>query len=159
MDKSQLAGFGNRLVAQIIDAIILGIAFSLLLIPFGGIAALIGLNSDSVESSSDEAAAALIGLAGVSMVGLIILGLIAPFIYEALMLSSAKQATLGKIIMKIKVVGPAGERLTFGQAVGRSLIKYISSNLCILLWLWPLFNPEEQALHDLVIKSYVVKSA
>ncbi len=159
MDKSQLAGFGNRLVAQIIDGIILGIAFSLLLIPFGGIATLIGLNSDSIENSSDEAAAALIGLAGVSMVGLILFSLIAPFIYEALMISSAKQATVGKIVMKIKVVGPDGERLTFGQAVGRSLIKYISSNLCILLWLWPLFNPEEQALHDLVIKSYVVKSA
>lgn len=159
MDKSQLAGFGNRLVAQIIDGIILGIAFSLLLIPFGGIATLVGLNSDSIENSSDEAAAALIGLAGVSLVGLILFSLIAPFIYEALMISSAKQATVGKIVMKIKVVGPEGERLTFGQAVGRSLIKYISSNLCILLWLWPLFNPEEQALHDLVIKSYVVKSA
>ncbi|WP_428656195.1 RDD family protein [Runella sp.] len=159
MDKSQLAGFGNRLVAQIIDGIILGIAFSLLMIPFGGMATLIGMNADNISDSSDEAAAALIGLAGLSVLGIVLFSLIAPFIYEAFMISSAKQATVGKIIMKIKVVGPAGERLTFGQAVGRSLIKYISSHLCILLWLWPLFNPEEQALHDLVIKSYVVKSA
>lgn len=156
MDKSQLAGFGNRLVAQIIDAIILGIAISVVLVPFGGIAALLGSGN---WSGSEEEVAAMAGIAGMSIVGLILLSLFVPFIYEAIMISSTRQATFGKILMKIKVVGENGERLSFGQALGRSLIKYISSNLCILLWLWPLFNPEEQSLHDLVVKSYVVKGA
>lgn len=159
MDKSQLAGFGNRLVAQIIDGIILGIAFTLILIPFGGVAALLGLGAADNMDGSEEASAALMGLAGMSIVGLILFSIIVPFLYEAFMISSPKQATFGKVLMKIKVVGENGERLSFGQALGRSLIKYITSNLCILLWLWPLFNPEEQSLHDLVVKSYVVKGA
>ena len=158
MDKSQLAGVGNRLVAQIIDGIILGIAISIVLVPFGGIAALMGASAGN-WSGSEEEVAAMAGIAGMSILGLIFLSLFVPFIYEAVMISSARQATLGKIIMKIKVVGENGERLSFGQALGRSLIKYISSNLCILLWLWPLFNPEEQSLHDLVVKSYVVRGS
>lgn len=156
MEKSQLAGFGNRLIAQIIDGIILGIAISILLIPFGGVAALLGTRN---WSGSDEEVAAMAGIAGLGIVGIVLLCLFVPFIYEAIMISSTRQATFGKILMKIKVVGENGERLSFGQALGRSLIKYISSNLCILLWLWPLFNPKEQSLHDLVVKSYVVKGA
>lgn len=158
MEKSQLAGFGNRLVAQIIDAIILGIAMSIVLIPFGGMAALVGAGMSEGMDDSDAAAAAMAGLAGISILGLIVIGLIVPFLYEAFMISSPRQATLGKSIMKIKVVSETGGRLTFGQALGRALVKYISQNLCFLLWLWPLFNPEEQALHDLVIKSYVVRA-
>lgn len=154
MDKSQLAGFGNRLVAQIIDGIILGIAITIVLIPFGGIAALIGAGNWN-GSPEDVAAWGIVSM----FIGIALLSLFVPFIYEAIMISSARQATFGKILMKIKVVGENGERLSFGQALGRSLIKYISSNLCILLWLWPLFNPEEQSLHDLVVKSYVVKGA
>ncbi|WP_298360231.1 RDD family protein [Runella sp.] len=152
MDKSQLAGFGNRLVAQIIDGIILSIAISVVLVPF--IAALLG-TSNWNGSPEDVVAWGIVGM----IIGIALLSLFVPFIYEAIMISSARQATFGKILMKIKVVGENGERLSFGQALGRSLIKYITSHLCILLWLWPLFNPEEQSLHDLVVKSYVVKGA
>ncbi len=156
MEKSQLAGVGNRLVAQIIDGIILTIAFSIIIVPFGGFAALLGMGADNLNDS--EAAAAIASFAGFSILGFVLFSLVAPLLYEAVMLSSSKQATLGKIIMKVKVVNETGDRLTFGQALGRSLIKYISVNVCFLLWLWPLFNPEEQSLHDLVIKGYVLRS-
>ncbi|WP_037301153.1 RDD family protein [Runella limosa] len=159
MNNFPLAGFGNRLVAQLIDGIILGIAFSIIIIPFGGLAAILGLGSAGVFDGSDEATAAAMGLFGMGLIGLILFSLLTPFLYDAFMVSSAKQATLGKMIMKIKVVGPNGERLTFSQALVRSLIKYISSHFCILLWLWPLFNPEEQALHDLAAKSLVIREA
>lgn len=156
MEKSQLAGVGNRLVAQIIDGIIICIAFTVLLVPFGGIATLIGLNANNLDDS--DAAAAMAGFAGLGFLTFGLFTLVGPLLYESLMLSSSKQATLGKIIMKIKVVNETSERLSFGQALGRSLIKYVSFNVCFLLWLWPLFNPQEQSLHDLVIKGYVLRS-
>jgi uncharacterized RDD family membrane protein YckC len=158
MEKSQLAGFGNRLVAQIIDGIIVGIALMVILIPFGGVAAMLGLGASDLGNTDDAAAAAAAGIFGAGLLTFIGLSIIVPFFYEAFMLSSSKQATLGKMLMKIKVVGQDGQALTFGQAFGRSLIKYITGNLCTLLWLWPLFNPEEQALHDLVGKSFVIRS-
>lgn len=159
MNNIPLAGFGNRLVAQLIDSIILGIAFSVILVPFGGLAALLGLGSAGALDGSEEATAAVMGLFGLGLVGLILFSLFTPFLYDAFMTSSSKQATLGKMIMKIKVVGPQGERLTFSQALVRSLVKYITSHFCFLLWLWPLFNPEEQALHDLAAKSFVIREA
>ena len=159
MNAFPLAGFGNRLVAQIIDSIIVGIAFSLILVPFGGLAALIGLSSADALEGSDEATAAVMGLFGIGLIVLLLASIFTPLLYDAFMVSSSKQATFGKMIMKIKVVGPNGERLTFSQALVRSLIKYISGHFCFLLWLWPLFNPEEQALHDLAAKSLVIQEA
>lgn len=151
MQNFTFAGVGNRLVAQIIDGLILGFVLSLIIIPIFGV----GIFTGSMNNlEGDGAAAAIIGLA---LVPIILLSIAAPILYEAFMVSSPKQATFGKMVMKIKVVGEQGERLSFGAALGRSLIKYVTSNLCILLWLWPLFNQTEQALHDLVVKGYVVR--
>ena len=151
MENSSLAGFGNRLVAQIIDSLILGFVISALILPIFGISVF----NSAMADAEDEAAIAV--LVASLVVPLVLAGLVAPILYEAFMLSSSKQATVGKILMKIKVVDEQGQRLTFGAALGRSLIKYITSNVCILLWLWPLFNDKEQALHDIVVKDYVIK--
>jgi len=150
MQNFTFAGVGNRLVAQIIDFLILGFALSLIIIPIFGI----GIFSGSMDNFDEGAVATMVGLASIPI---ILISIAAPILYEAFMLSSAKQATLGKMVMKIKVVDEQGLRLSFGSAIGRSLIKYVTSNLCILLWLWPLFNNTEQALHDLVVKGYVVR--
>ncbi|CAG4990884.1 hypothetical protein DYBT9275_00632 [Dyadobacter sp. CECT 9275] len=152
MENSTLAGFGNRLVAQIIDSLILGFVISVLILPIFGISL---FNSSSFADAEDEAAVAV--LVGTLVVPLLLAGLLGPILYEAFMVSSSKQATIGKILMKIKVVDEQGQRLTFGAALGRALIKYVTSNVCILLWLWPLFNDKEQALHDIVVKDYVIK--
>jgi uncharacterized RDD family membrane protein YckC len=151
MQNFIFAGVGNRLVAQIIDGLILGFVISLLLVPIFGI----GFFTSSMGNTDDVGAAA--ALAGLAILPIILLGIGAPVLYEAFMISSAKQATIGKIVMKIKVVDEQGLRLTFGAALGRALIKYVTSNLCILLWLWPLFNNTEQALHDLVVKDFVIR--
>lgn len=150
MQNFTFAGVGNRFVAQIIDGLILGFVISLIVIPIFGI----GIFSGSMKNFDEEAVAAMVGLA---LIPIILISIAAPILYEAFMLSSAKQATLGKMVMKIKVVDEQGLRLSFGSALGRSLIKYVTSNLCILLWLWPLFNNTEQALHDLVVKGYVIR--
>ena len=150
MQNFTFAGVGNRLVAQIIDGLILGFAISLIIVPIFGI----GIFTGSMNKFDEGAVAAMVGLA---LIPIILISIAAPILYEAFMLSSARQATLGKMVMKIKVVDEQGLRLSFGSALGRSLIKYVTSNLCILLWLWPLFNNTEQALHDLVVKGYVIR--
>ena len=150
MQNFTFAGVGNRLVAQIIDGLIMGFVISLIIIPIFGI----GIFTGSMDNFDEGAIATMVGLA---LIPIILISIAAPILYEAFMLSSAKQATLGKMVMKIKVVDEQGLRLSFGSALGRSLIKYVTSNLCILLWLWPLFNNTEQALHDLVVKGYVIR--
>lgn len=148
MNNFNLAGFGTRLVAQIIDGLIVGFAMSLIIIPIFGIGAFTNIagNSDATDL-----------LAGMAILPIMLVGFVGPIIYEVFMLSSSRQATFGKVLMKIKVIDEQGQRLSLGAAVGRTLIKYLTVNLCFLLWLWPLFNKEEQALHDLVIKDLVIR--
>ncbi|WP_221390420.1 RDD family protein [Dyadobacter sp. NIV53] len=145
------AGYGNRIIAQIIDVIIVGFAVSIIAMPIFGFSIFSGMN---VDDPSDISAL----FAGLAILPLLLFAFVGPVVYEVLMISSAKQATFGKMLMKIKVVDEAGLRLTLGAAIGRTLIKYVSSQLCILLWLWPLFNDKEQALHDLAVKDFVIRS-
>ena len=142
------AGVGNRLVAQIIDSLIVGFAMSIIIIPIFGA----GIFASMVGNEDSAGAFAFF-----AMIPVIAIASIGPIIYEVVMLSSSRQATFGKVLMKIKVVDEQGQKLTVGAAIGRTLIKYISFNLCFLLWLWPLFNDKEQGLHDIIVKDLVVR--
>jgi uncharacterized RDD family membrane protein YckC len=147
MRNFTLAGFGTRLVAQIIDTLIVGVAMSLLIVPFFGLGGL--------TRTFDNDFAALMG--GLALLPLLLIGLLGPMVYEIFMLSSARCATLGKSLMKIQVRDEFGNGLTIGPAIGRTLVKYLTFNFCFLLWLWPLFNKEEQALHDLIVRDFVIR--
>lgn len=94
-------------------------------------------------------------LAWVSSVGLVF-GLAIPWIYEALMLSGEKQATLGKMALGIVVTDTAGGRLTFGRATGRHFAKYLSSLLFGVGFIMAAFTERKQALHDLLARTLVV---
>ena len=142
------AGVGNRLVAQIIDSIIVSFAMSIIVIPIFGVGVFTSAMGDS------DAAGIFAGLA---ILPVLLIAFIGPVIYEVLMISSARQATFGKVLMKIKVIDEQGQRLTVGAAIGRTLIKYLSVNFCFLLWLWPLFNDKEQGLHDIIVKDLVIR--
>ena len=152
MENISLAGFGKRLVAYIIDAILLSFVLFILLIPFGGIMAFMGMGNHNDEITDSAVAA----MAGFSILGLIVVAVIAPVIYETLMISSAKQATLGKMAMKIKVVKEDGQKLELTDAIVRTLVKYISGSFCFLLLLVCAFAKNEQNLHDMAAKTFVV---
>lgn len=147
MQNFTLAGFGNRVVAQIIDTLIVGVAMSVLIVPLFGLGGL--------TSTFDNDFAALLG--GLAILPLLLIGFLGPIVYEVFMLSSPRRATIGKSLMKIQVRDEYGNGLTLGAAIGRTLIKYLTLNFCFLLWLWPLFNKEEQALHDLIVRDFVVR--
>ncbi|RYU97015.1 RDD family protein [Emticicia agri] len=156
MNNYRMAGFGKRFLAYIIDGIILGIAFSLILIPFGGIFAFLGLGGGRDLTDGEAAAMAVTG--GISIFGIILIAMVAPIIYDALLTASPRQGTLGKSIMKIKVVKENGEQLTTGDAFIRALVKYVSGQFCFLLLMVCLFNKEEQNLHDMAAKTFVIEA-
>ncbi|WP_259015789.1 RDD family protein [Emticicia fluvialis] len=160
MKNVQFAGFGKRLVAYLLDGFILGMGLFLLLIPFGGIFAFLGFNDSFYNSgediSPDEIAS--LAVAGISIFGIILLALIAPIIYDTLFTASSKQGTLGMQIMRIKVVKENGQPLTMGDAFIRALVKFVTGQFCGLLFLICLFNKEEQNLHDLAARTFVVES-
>lgn len=65
------------------------------------------------------------------------------------------QQTIGKMIMGIKVVQENGERLTWGTVVFRETIGRFISKLLVIPYLFVLFMPKKQALHDLFADTVV----
>jgi len=82
---------------------------------------------------------------------------LAKLIYHIVMESSAKQATYGKQILKIKVCDMQGERIDFGRAAGRNLAKILSVMTFFVGYLLSFFNAKQQCLHDMVAGTLVIK--
>lgn len=74
--------------------------------------------------------------------------LIIYWLYFALMENSSQQATIGKMIMGIKVTDFQGKRIGFGKATGRHFGKIISSVILGIGYLMAGFTQKKQALHD-----------
>jgi uncharacterized RDD family membrane protein YckC len=81
----------------------------------------------------------------------------AKFIYQIVMESSAKQATYGKQMLKIKVVDMNGDRITFGKAMARNLCKIFSVLTFFIGYLLAFFNKQQQCLHDMMAGTLVIK--
>jgi len=79
-----------------------------------------------------------------------------PWIYEAVMLSSAKQATLGKMALGIAVTDVGGGRISFARATGRHFAKWVSGLLIGIGFLMAAFTEKKQALHDMMAETLVI---
>lgn len=88
------------------------------------------------------------GVAGIA-------GPILPWLYEALMLTSTKQATLGKIAVGLRVVGLDGAPISFGRATGRHFAKYVSALIMGIGFIMAAFTDKKQALHDMIAGTLV----
>ncbi|MDN3549914.1 RDD family protein [Mucilaginibacter aquaedulcis] len=93
------------------------------------------------------------------MASFIIMGIVpfAKIIYHIIMESSAKQATFGKQMLKIKVVDMQGDRITVGKAIGRNLCKIFSVGTVFIGYLLAFFNKQQQCLHDMMAGTLVIK--
>jgi uncharacterized RDD family membrane protein YckC len=155
----QLAGWGARVGAALLDGLIL-------LIPFALLAAIIFSTADvdwralgdRVETdtltSNDVEALAVIGLTMLSF-------FIVTMLYKPLMEGRNGQ-TLGKMWVKIRVVrADDGTRIGYGKAFLRWFISTIFSAISLLNllnYLWPLWDDSKQTLHDKVASTIVVRA-
>ena len=150
------ASFWRRLVAFIIDSIVItfpsmilsGVCAALFMPKF--------LGAMGAEPSP-ESISALLSAYGFVMVINLVSALIF-WLYYALMESSAKQATLGKMAMGIKVVDEKGQRISFARATGRTFSKIISYTILYFGFFMAAFTKKRQALHDLIATTYVVNA-
>jgi uncharacterized RDD family membrane protein YckC len=144
------AGFWKRLVAAFLDGIILGAASYAVLLILMLLAFAIAFALDL--EGGDFPDAAFIS----AMVVYYILALALPWLYEAYMASSSKQATVGKMALGIIVTDLYGRRITFGRATGRYFAKFLSSLTLLIGYLMAAFTERKQALHDMVAGTLVV---
>ncbi|MFM7189036.1 MAG: RDD family protein [Armatimonadota bacterium] len=85
-----------------------------------------------------------------------IIGILISWLYFALMESSAKSATLGKMAMGLMVLDTDGYPINFGQATGRYFGKILSALPCYAGFIAAFFNEKKQAWHDSMAQTVVV---
>jgi uncharacterized RDD family membrane protein YckC len=76
--------------------------------------------------------------------------------YHALLESSSLQASLGKILLGLKVTDPEGQRISFRRALWRAFFYQLHGPFLIGLFL-AAFTPRKQALHDYAAATLVVR--
>lgn len=138
-------GFWIRFVAALIDGILVQVVVLPIAFVLGGA---IGVASVTTHMPTG----------GGQIVGMIVgfaLGLVAAWVYEAAMESSAKQATLGKMIFSLQVTDLNGNRISFARATGRHFAKYLSSMILLIGYIMAGFSQRKQALHDLLAETLV----
>lgn len=138
-------GFWIRFVAAIIDGIIVQVVVLPLSFLAGGVVGFAGAMGGAPRS-------------GIPILGGIIgfvIGIAGTWLYEALMLSSTRQATLGKMIFGMKVTDLSGNRLSFAHATGRYFAKWLSAFTLLIGYIIAGFTERKQALHDMVAGTLV----
>ncbi|HTS00052.1 MAG TPA: RDD family protein [Bacteroidota bacterium] len=150
------AGFWMRFIASVIDGVLLGIVNIIILVPF---LSLVGITAAARASDVDmenEGAGLMIALLStyfISMLAVVIAG----WLYFALMESSARGATLGKMALGLRVTTLGGDRIGFGRATGRYFGKILSS-IFFIGYIMAAFTARKQALHDMMAGCLVIRN-
>jgi uncharacterized RDD family membrane protein YckC len=130
------AGFWRRVAAFIVDGLLLSVVTVPLTLAFGG-----------YDYQANPAAASSAST----------LSTVITWLYYALMESSAKQATVGKMALGIVVTDLEGRRIGFGRATGRHFAKILSALIIGIGFLMVAFTQRKQGLHDMLAGTLVVK--
>ncbi len=138
------AGFLHRFIAWLIDAIIVSIIQSIITVIIGANVFFTGFVVSPGELAARYAAASLISI----VVG------VAYFVY----FWGSTGATPGKMALRIKVIGTDGTMpIGYPKAFVRYIGYIISSIICMLGHLLILVDEDNQALHDKIASTYVIK--
>ena len=156
--RYELAGWGSRVGATLIDGLIVGVGAIILFF------ILTAVFSAGFAAGDEEGFASII-------VGLLLWAVsvaIIALLYAPTLMARTNGQTWGRQVMKIRVIRTSGEPVTFGFAVIREvvvkalLVGTISSFTAGIGWLidvlWPLWDEENRALHDFVVQTRTVRA-
>lgn len=151
-----LAAWWKRLVAIILDSLIVGV-------PFGILAAIVA--AAAAEDATIDPITGELESGGAEFGGAVILiyalALVVAVLYYGLLNGGANGQTLGKKVLNIRVRDAnTGGPIGVGRGIGRYFVGLILGAVCfigaILNGLWPLWDQKRQALHDKAVSSVVV---
>ncbi|HYT24556.1 MAG TPA: RDD family protein [Candidatus Polarisedimenticolia bacterium] len=154
--RVEYAGFWPRFLALLIDNVVMGIGFVLVLIPLIFLTGLGGFLSQihPDEELNDAGIFVLIGLIFLAAT----VSLVFTWLYHALMESSEWQATVGKKALGLVVTDMAGQRVSFARSTGRHFGKIITNMVPFFIgYIMAGFTAKKQALHDMLAGCLVLR--
>jgi uncharacterized RDD family membrane protein YckC len=151
-----LSGWWRRVGAAVIDGIVIALGALVLLVtvtaPFS-----VGFFASDSAGATSLVIGLLLAVACVS---------VAALLYAPAMMTRTDGRTLGRMATGIRVVRASGEPMSFGIAVIREVVlkafafplfgSMTGGILNLLDVLWPLWDGEKRALHDIVVDTRVV---
>lgn len=127
-ETHELASFGERAVALIIDSIILSV--------IGGI----------------------FGAGGGAVIAGGFVGFIIGAAYQWYFLTRQDGQTIGKMMLGLRVIKTDGTPISDAEAIMRYVGYLINTPLLLIGWLWALIDDSRQGFHDKLANTYVVKA-
>ena len=147
-------GFWIRLLAHLIDHMILGaVAAPLFVMTVLPSIVRITHQAEQDQEPSPEMIITIVSSAFVY----IALAFVGQWLYEALLTSSSWQGTIGKRVLRLKVVDEAGNRISFGRATGRFFGKILSSMFFCIGFIMIGFTERKTGLHDMLAGTRVLR--
>ena len=150
----QTAGFGSRLVALIVDSLVLGVPFGIV-----WVITLSGVPTELYVCQNGNAICERPTGAGFGILALVGLAYLAVVIWYWGTFEGVRGQTIGKRAVGIKTVRIGTDSpLGFGAAIGRLFSRIISGFICYLGYLWMLWDDDSQTWHDKIVSSQVVRA-
>jgi uncharacterized RDD family membrane protein YckC len=141
-------GFWIRVVAAIIDGLLLGIV----------VWPVLGILGLSIGLAGSQVSMPEIGVHLVRGIVAWVLFMGAGWLYEATLESSSKQATVGKMALGLKVTDEFGNRISFARASARYFSKILSRVILMIGYIMVGFTQRKQGLHDMIAGTLVVRT-
>ena len=132
-------GFWIRVVAYIIDAILVSLVLGVVMSVFG-VKYMDFENPENIDPTAN------------------LLSILVFWLYFALMESSERGATVGKMAMGLRVVTGDGKRLSFLNATGRYFAKILSALIFCIGYIMVGFTERKRGLHDMIANTLVIKT-
>jgi uncharacterized RDD family membrane protein YckC len=136
------SGVGRRFVALFLDGIFIEVAL------FVPIFMILGLAGFLKPQSAGVSPAFIITMIGVYLI---------PPLYEIIFIGKWG-ATLGKMVMGVKVVAPDGSRISYARSTGRYFAKMLSGLILCIGYLMAFWDDERRALHDQICNTRVIRT-
>jgi uncharacterized RDD family membrane protein YckC len=150
------AGFWERLLAFVIDNLIIGVGIVVIAIPLLFLTGL-GAVLSRIAQDQDLGDAGFFLIIGTFLV-VATATVLVTWLYHAFMESSEWQATVGKRAMRLVVTDMAGRRVSFGRSTGRHFGKIITNLVPAFLgYIMAAFTEKRQALHDMMAGCLILR--
>jgi len=137
-------GFGRRLLAAMLDSVVIFFASMMLATAAGVVGLLLGMYSPDAEEISTRFVLAA--------------GLLVSLLYYTMSWAKGDGQTLGNFTLMMRVVGTNGQPIGWSRAILRYVGYYISIIPLSIGLLWAAFDKRRQGWHDKIARTYVVES-
>jgi uncharacterized RDD family membrane protein YckC/ribosomal protein L40E len=147
-------GFWVRLLAWLIDGLLLGVLVGIVMTPFS--AGFLQKFMDYFNSSSYSAGTLppwywqyLFVYSSITFV--------AGVLYQTIAIGKWGK-TIGQAALGLKVVKPDGSKVSFARAFGRALAQVLTGTIFALAYIVIAFTPQKRGLHDYIADTIVIKT-